>query len=170
MKITKKAFLLLLFSMMFSMPAAHAMEDLRTCYFGLGVGFHDSFSLRAGFFREHLGFEVYAKSDFSRLTKKVEELDGKKHRFSVMGGITYQPWYFIFLTAHVGYGSAGIYQVDATQTQFGAIELKKGLEVGACVSICFGDGLMLFGGCSLIPERTNVMPFSEFTVGVGFAF
>ena len=74
------------------------------------------------------------------------------------------------ITANVGYGATGIYRVDATQTAYGAEDLKTGVEVGLGVHLNFGRGFMLYGGYSGRPRGNVENIYKEYTIGVGYMF
>ena len=164
----RKHWLLLLVVLSISMSAfAGGGWDF---YTSLGISPKDAFSLHFGMVKNKLGGEIYAKSDLQRLKKDIGKLDGKAYRMSIMGGITYRPIEFLLLTANAGYGASGIYKVDATQTTYGAEDLKEGVEAGLGVHVNFGRGFMLYGGMSFFPIGLSDSVTNEYTVGVGFVF
>lgn len=164
----RKHWLFLLLVLSFSMPVV-AGGSLRY-YTSLGISPNDAFSLRFGIVKNKLGGEIYAKSDIQRLRKDISKLDGKVYRMSIMGGLTYRPVEFLLLTANAGYGTSGIYRVDATQTAYGAEDLKKGFEAGLGLHVNFGRGFALYAGWSFYPIGQNDKAKNEYTVGIGFVF
>ena len=139
-----------------------AQDDL---YLGLGYS-KQAGALRLGLVGYTFGAEVYLKSDINRPFKSVSQMDGTRHRFSAMGGLTYNFIDFIHLTANVGYGSAGIYRRTATAEGYGVEGLARGLEVGGVADVFLGDLISVFVGWSRIFAQKNG-PYSEFTFGFG---
>ena len=137
-------------------------------YLYLGGGYSNSsraLAIRSSIILDNVGVELNVKSDLNRPFKSAQAMDGQRHRFSFMGGLTYDFLDFLHLTACAGYGSAGIYRVTGTAEGYGVEGLTRGLEAGGFIDVFLGD-ISVFGGWSRIFAQRNG-PFSEFTIGVG---
>ena len=125
---------------------------------------------RVGYLHKQFGGEVFVMTDVNR-SRDITKMEGKNHRFSIMGGFTYQPANVLLLTANVGYGSTGTYRVEATQTYYGVEGLKAGLETGVSISFMFDGGLSAFLGYTLKPDFNSFnQSFHELIFGLGLAF
>ena len=60
--------------------------------------------------------------------------------------------------------------MDATQTVYGAEDLKAGFEVGLGFHLIVGRSLMLYAGYSVIPDGTKENRVEEMTIGLGLMF
>jgi len=163
-----RPFIILLFGLLFSVPMQ--AQYLRSGYLLGGMGIKsEGLAIRAGYIHRHIGGEVYVMTDMNK-SKDILKMEGKTHRFSIMGGLTYQPYGIVLLTANAGYGSTGIYRVEATQTKYGVEGLKAGLEVGASVTLMFDGGFSIWAGYSIMPSSNGLMEsYRELTAGLGFA-
>ena len=126
-------------------------------------------NVRIGVMKDHFGGEVCFQSDLNRLGRSLEKMDGKTYRLSLMGGFSYRPFSMLMLTVNAGYGATGTYMVDATQTSYGAVDLKKGFEAGLTLNYIMADYIMLYGGMSFYPIGKEGRT-SEILVGVGLMF
>ena len=160
-----KSLIILLFAIGLAMPLK-AQED--KLYLGMGFS-KQAGAVRAGMIFDGFGGGVYVKSDWSRPFKAMSAMEGRRHRFSVMGELTYELWEFLQLTANAGYGSLGTYRVSATQDSYGVQGLVRGFEAGGIIGAYVGDALFLYVGWSRIFAKTTVKT-SEFNIGFGFAF
>lgn len=159
----KRRFLLvMLLAIGFALP----MKAQDYLYIGMGFS-RQSGAVRLGLIGDTFGAEVHVKSDFNRIFKSVSNMDGRRHRFSIMGGVTYNFVDFIHFTANAGYGSMGTYRVLPAQGSYGAEGLIKGFEAGGVIDVFLGDVTSLFVGWSKIFGSSNGK-FSEFTFGLGF--
>ena len=156
-----KALLVLLFAVGTIMPLK--AQD----YLYVGFGYSKQSGLvRAGLIIDDVGAEIHLKTDFNRPFKSVSAMDGYRHRFSFMGGLTYNLLDFLHLTANVGYGSAGVYRATPSNGSYGVEGLVRGLEAGGMVDVFLGEVFSVFGGWSRIFSQRNG-PYSEFTIGIG---
>ena len=169
-----KYIILVLLAMAFAIPA-HA-EGLNTFRYRRDLSYYGTVaytpsriaSLRIGLLSEEIGGEIYVKSDFNRLGNDVlKRLDGTTYRMSVMGGLTYWAHPNFMLILNGGYGYKGTYMVDASYSDYGVRDLKKGLEIGLAFNIVWG-GFILYGGYSGLSAGKEV--FYEYALGFGFMF
>ena len=167
----KLKIVILLFAIGLLASPIHAQEDSTIGFSMIGLSLKSSgICLRAGGVYERLGAELYWKTDANTEGNDIMNMDGKPHRFSLMGGLVYRPTNRLLLAADVGYGSVGTYRVEATHTHYGVEGMTKGLEVGASVTLT----LVIWAfsvGYSIIPFRNAFdQSYSEFTLCVGIAF
>ena len=125
-------------------------------------------NVRIGVMKNHLGGEVYLKSDLNRL-KSMDQIDGKPYRLSVMGGLSYRPINTFMLTVNAGYGASGTYMVDALHTSYGAVDIKKGVEAGLSLNYIMFNYIILYGGMTFHPIG-NENSISEMSLGIGLMF
>lgn len=144
----------------------------------VGMGFSkQATSLRLGFIPDTYGFELAVKCDNNRLFKSIPEMQDRRHRFSMMGGVNIDVADLLLITANVGYGSRGIYQVSAAGDEYGVSDLYRGLEAGLVVDVAIGAFTLyagwshIFSGKSVVPTPTSIhdeIKLSEWTFGFGF--
>lgn len=162
----RKHFLLIIFALALAIPV-HAGGYLRY-YATAGYTPSRIASLRLGVMSDDLGGEIYVKSDFNRLGNDViHRLDGTTYRMSVMGGLTYWAYPSFMLILNGGYGYRGTYMVDASYSDYGVTDLKKGLEIGLACNIVWG-GFILYAGYSGLSAGKEL--FYEYSLGFGFMF
>ena len=159
----KHLIILMLFAIGVAMPLK-AQDPF--VYAGLGFS-KQALSLRLGYNPELFGGEIHIKSDRNRLFKDIAGMDGRRHRFSLMGGANLNVYNLLVLTANAGYGSAGTYLSSALGDSYGVdpADFHRGFEAGVALDIAIGH-LSVFGGWSRIfDSRPGV--FSEWTFGIG---
>ena len=101
-------------------------------------------------------------------------MDGRRHRFSLMGGVNYNFADLLLITANAGYGSTAKYRVSANGEEYGVENLARGFEAGLVVDFFVGN-FMFFGGWSRIFASAGPMAgtdeapkLTEFTFGIGY--
>lgn len=160
-----KPLLILLFGLAIALPlkAQHVLY--------LGTGFSkQAIAFRTGLlFDSGLGGEVYVKTDYSRPFKSIPEMDGQRHKFSIMGGLSYELAEVLLLTGNLGYGSQGTYMVTPTQDSYGVRDLVRGVEAGFSVGFYIGDLTFVYIGWSKIMKQSTERT-SQFNFGFGFGF
>lgn len=157
--------IILLFILAMGVVAPLKAQDL---YVGLGYSTQAG-AVRVGLDGYVFGAEVMVKSDYNRIFKSIPDMDGRRHRFSAMGGLRFNLSSLFHLTANVGYGSTGIYRQTSTPEGFGVEGMARGVEAGFIADVFLGDVLSVFVGWSHIFPKKND-PYSEFTMGLGFNF
>lgn len=143
-----------------------------------GMGFSkQATSIRLGYIPETFGGEIHVKLDNNRLFKSIPEMQDRRYRFSLMAGANVNLGELLLITANLGYGSRGIYQVSATGDEYGVSDLYRGLEAGVVVDVAFGVFTLyigwshIFSGKSVVPTPTSIhdeIKLSEWTFGFGF--
>ena len=169
----RKHILLILFALASAIPVhAGGYGSARyrgLCYYGT-VAYTPSHiaSLRVGLLDEEIGGEIYVKSDFNRLGNDVlSRLDGTTYRLSVMGGLTYWAHPNFMLIVNMGYGYKGTYMVDASFSDYGVTDLKKGFEVGLGCNLVMGRFMFYAGYTGLAAGKEM---FYEYALGIGLKF
>jgi len=160
-----------LFILLFALGIALPMKA-QSLYGAIGFS-SQSTAIRLGY-TETIGGEIYIKSDNNRLFKGIPDMDGRRHRFSLMGGVNYNFADLMLFTVNAGYGSTATYRVAASGDQYGVENLARGFEAGLVVDFFIGN-LTIFGGWSRIFASAGPMAgtdeapkLTEFTFGIGY--
>lgn len=150
-----------------------------------GIRIMRDLGLEVGSLGKHIGYKVYTSIDYgytaiyvlamtndqSNQEEDPARFDGRRYHLTYGAGLMAHIYKPIWMSLDAGYAWSGKHAYDpslSTANKYGAVDVKKGLEVGSSLMWIF-DGFYISAGYSVMP---SVIKNSKFTgllsISVGF--